>query len=166
QYYFKGGELLEAGLAFDQYNLKWTPYGTSPYFITPETFGDTASGSYYLSAATRARRLQALSNLFLAPQHWHGRHHFKFGADFHRLIYGPQLAPPAHIFSAPGAKSAHCSEYLPCHRAFSESLCTLLHFFRRSAFLHLQLRVQRLRPGPLVDQQSSAGRIRPPPRLG
>jgi len=92
QYYFKGGELLEAGLAFDQYNLKWTPYGTSPYLITPETFGDTASGSYYLSAATRARRLQALTNLFLAPHHWHGRHDLKLGADFDRLIYDAQFA--------------------------------------------------------------------------
>ena len=92
QYYFKGGELLEAGLAFDQYKLQWTPYGTSPYVITPEMFGDTASGSYYLSAATRARRWQALANLFLAPHHWHGRHDLKFGADFDRLIYDAQFA--------------------------------------------------------------------------
>ena len=33
QHYFAGGELLEAGLAFDQYNLSLTPYGMSPYFI-------------------------------------------------------------------------------------------------------------------------------------
>jgi len=91
QYYFPGGELLEAGLAFDQYNLKWTPNGTSPYFIAPEPLGETASGSYYLSEATRARRWQALSNLFLPPQHWHGRHDLKFGADFDRLVYDAQF---------------------------------------------------------------------------
>jgi len=89
QYYFPGGELLEAGLAFDQYNLKWTPYGTSPYSINSD---ETAGGSYYLSAATRARRWQALANLFLPAQHWHGRHDFKFGADIDRLIYDAQFA--------------------------------------------------------------------------
>jgi hypothetical protein len=92
QYYFRGGELLEAGLAFDQYNLKWTPYGTLPYFITPEILGETASGSYYLSTTTRARRWQALSNLFLPPHHWHGRHDFKIGVDFDRLVYDAQYA--------------------------------------------------------------------------
>ena len=92
QHYFPGGELLEAGLAFDQYKLKWTPYRTSPYYITQETLGETANGSYYLSEATRARRWQALSNLFLAPKRWHGRHDFKFGADFDRLTYDAQFA--------------------------------------------------------------------------
>lgn len=79
QYYFKGGELLEEGVGFDQYNLQWTPYGTAPYFITPETYGETASGSYYLSETTRARRWQALTNLFLGPHHWYGRHDLKLG---------------------------------------------------------------------------------------
>jgi hypothetical protein len=88
QYYFRGGELLEAGLAFDEYNLKWTPYGVSPYYITPETAG----GNYYLTEATRARRWQALTNLFLAPQHWHGRHDFKVGADFDRILYDARFA--------------------------------------------------------------------------
>jgi len=92
QYYFPGGELLEAGLAFDQYNLKYTPYGTLPYFTTPETLGETASGSYYLSESTRARRWQALSNLFLPSHHWHGRHDLKLGVDFDRLLYDAQFS--------------------------------------------------------------------------
>ena len=92
QHYFRGGELLETGLAFDQYNLKLTPYGTLPYFLTPETLGETAGGNYYLSEATRALRWQALSNLFLPPHHWHGRHDFKFGVDFDRLVYDAQFA--------------------------------------------------------------------------
>jgi hypothetical protein len=92
QHYFQGGELLEVGLAFDQYNLQWTPHGTSPYYITPETVGETAGGSYYLFQGTHARRWQALSNLFLAPHHWHGRHDFKVGVDFDRLIYDARFA--------------------------------------------------------------------------
>ena len=107
QYYFPGGELLEAGLAFDQYNLKWTPYGTSPYFITPEPLGETARGSYYLSEATRARRWQALSNLFLPPQHWHGRHDLKFGADFDRLVYDAQFARQPISYWPSSAATAH-----------------------------------------------------------
>jgi hypothetical protein len=144
QYYFKGGELLEAGLAFDQYNLKWTPYGTSPYFITPETFGDTASGSYYLSAATRARRLQALSNLFLAPQHWHGRHDLKFGADFDRLIYDAQFARQPISFlrqgqnppTAPNTCRAIAPSLNPCalYSTFSGGLPSSTYNFESSAY--------------------------------
>jgi hypothetical protein len=92
QHYFGGGELLETGLAFDRYNLKLTPYGTLPYFLTPETLGEAAGGNYYLSEATRAHRWQALSNLFLPPHHWHGRHDLKFGADIDRLVYDAQFA--------------------------------------------------------------------------
>lgn len=92
QYYFKGGELIEEGVGFDQYNLQYTPYGTSPYFITPEPLGETSSGSYYLSATTRARRWQALTNLFLGPHQWHGRHDLKFGTDVDVLVYDSQFA--------------------------------------------------------------------------
>jgi hypothetical protein len=83
QHYFKGGELLEAGFGFIQYGLKQTPLGTLPYFISPETTG----GNYYFSGQTRARRYQALSNLYLSPKHWHGQHELKFGGDFDRLVY-------------------------------------------------------------------------------
>jgi hypothetical protein len=92
QYYFKGGELIEEGVGFDQYNLQYTPYGTSPYFITPEPLGETSSGSYYLSTTTRARRWQVLTNLFLGPHQWHGRHDLKFGSDVDVLIYDAQFA--------------------------------------------------------------------------
>jgi hypothetical protein len=144
QYYFKGGELLEAGLAFDQYNLKWTPYGTSPYFIAPETFGDTASGSYYLSAATRARRLQALTNLFLAPHHWHGRHDLKLGADFDRLIYDAQFARQPISFlrqgqnppTAPNTCRAIAPSLNPCalYSTFSGGLPSSTYNFESSAY--------------------------------
>ena len=144
QYYFKGGELLEAGLAFDQYKLKWTPYGTSPYFITPEVFGDTASGSYYLSAATRARRWQALANLFLAPHHWHGRHDLKVGADFDRLIYDAQFArqPVSFLrqgqspFTAPNTCLTIALAMDPCslYSTFSGGLPSTTHNFESSAY--------------------------------
>ena len=44
QHYFAGGQLLETGFAFDQYNLQLTPYGSLPYYVNP----NTAGGSFYL----------------------------------------------------------------------------------------------------------------------
>ncbi len=83
QYYFQGGELLETGFGFVQYGLNLTPAGTLPYFISPETTG----GNFYLLANTRARRWQGVSNLYLAPKQWHGRHEVKLGFDVDRLSY-------------------------------------------------------------------------------
>jgi hypothetical protein len=88
QHYFAGEQLLETGFAFDQYNLQLTPYGTLPYFVNPTTAG----GSYYLRDETHARRLQALSNLFLPPRQWHGRHDLKVGVDLDRLSYNAEFA--------------------------------------------------------------------------
>ncbi len=88
QHYFAGGQLLETGFAFDQYNLQSTPYGTLPYFLNPTTTG----GSYYLNDETHAHRLQLLSNLFLPPRQWHGRHDFKVGIDLDRISYDAQFA--------------------------------------------------------------------------
>jgi len=143
QHYFAGGELLEAGLAFDQYNLKWTPYGTSPYFIAPEPLGETASGSYYLSEATHARRWQALANLFLAPHQWHGRHDFKFGADFDRLIYDAQFArqPISYWPSSPASGPCPTNNGIPtlpspCSRysTFSGGSPSATYNFESSAY--------------------------------
>jgi hypothetical protein len=88
QHYFAGGQLLETGFAFDQYNLQLTPYGTLPYYVNPIIAG----GSYYLGDETHARRWQALSNLFLPPQQWHGRHDFKVGVDLDRISYNAEFA--------------------------------------------------------------------------
>jgi hypothetical protein len=95
QHYFKDGELLEAGLAFDQYNVGITPYGTQPYVIPAASASITASqaaGDYYLTYGTHAKRWQALSNLYLPshlfPEHqWLGRHDFKVGIDLDRIDY-------------------------------------------------------------------------------
>ncbi len=144
QYYFPGGELFEAGLAFDQYNLKYTPYGTSPYFITPETLGETASGNYYLSANTRARRWQALSNLYLPPHHWYGRHDLKIGADFDRLLYDAQFARQPISFLLHGQNPPTASNTCltpplpsPCslYSTFSGGLPSATYNFESSAYI-------------------------------
>ena len=83
QHYFTGGSLLEAAFGFNRYDLTLIPRGLEPYFISPETAG----GNYYLSAHTRADRWQVVSNLFLRPREWHGRHNFKVGIDLDRLRY-------------------------------------------------------------------------------
>lgn len=88
QHYFAGGQLLETGFAFDQYNLQLTPYGSLPYYVNP----NTAGGSYYLGDETHARRWQALTNLFFPPRQWHGRNDFKVGVDLDRITYNAEFA--------------------------------------------------------------------------
>ncbi len=88
QHYFAGGQLLDAGFAYDQYNLKMTPYGTLPYFVNESTAG----GSYYLGDETHARRWQGLANLLLPSHQWLGRHDFKVGVDLDRISYDAQFA--------------------------------------------------------------------------
>jgi hypothetical protein len=87
QHYFAGGQLLETGFAFDQYNVHLTPYGTAPYQITP----NTAFGNYYLNETTQAERFQGLFNLYLPSHQWHGRHDFKLGADLDRISYNAEF---------------------------------------------------------------------------
>jgi len=88
QHYFSGGQLLETGFAFDQYNVQLTPYGTLPYTDNPVT----TSGSYYLADDTHARRWQILSNLFFPSRQWHGRHDLKVGIDLDRIDYDAAFA--------------------------------------------------------------------------
>src|SRR5579872_4607893 len=83
QHYFDNGLLVETGIAFDQYDITLTPYGSIPYFVNTETAG----GNYYLNAETTATRWQGLSNVYLPPQQWHGRHEFKVGIDLDRISY-------------------------------------------------------------------------------
>jgi hypothetical protein len=87
QYYFRGGALLETGFGVDQYSVAFTPHGNSPYIVM--TAG--ATGNYYLHLNTRARRVQGVANLYLAPHPWHGRHDIKMGADLDRLNYDAQF---------------------------------------------------------------------------
>ena len=121
QHYFSGGELLEAGLAFNEYSLELNPYGSLAYYVNPTTAG----GSYYLNEDTHARRWQALSNFFLPPRQWHGRHDFKVGVDLDRISYDAQFArqpiaffndnntltSPGLCFTAPHGTNFPCTRY-------------------------------------------------------
>ncbi|HTW59467.1 MAG TPA: TonB-dependent receptor [Terriglobales bacterium] len=126
QHYFKGGELLEAGFAFDQYNLQMTPYGDLPFFLNAgsSTVTATTGGSYYLTDETHARRWQALSNLFLPSHQWHGRHDLKFGVDLDRISYDAEfnrqpisfLSGSNVLTSADECQTAPQNASFPCTR--------------------------------------------------
>ncbi len=98
QHSFEGGELLETGFGFDEYRVKLTPYGTLPYFVNPST----ANGSYYFQDETRARRWQAIGNLYFRPLQWHGRHDWKAGVDLDLISYDATFGrqPISYLTSA------------------------------------------------------------------
>lgn len=103
QHYFAGNELLETGLAIDQYNQRLTPYGSLPYWVNAGTDTQlaTAGGNYYLNQQTHARRLQALANVYFPPREWHGHHDFKIGVDLDRITYNAEFArSPISFLSA------------------------------------------------------------------
>ncbi len=139
QHYFTGGQLLETGIAFDQYNLRLTPYASSPYFQNENTTG----GSFYLNEETNATRLQGIANLYLPPRQWLGRHDFKFGIDLNRISYDAQFqrqpytfltdsnavtsADPNLCFTAPEDKNFPCTRYstfgpAPLHEAYNSEV--------------------------------------------
>src|SRR5579863_683527 len=94
QYYFRDGALLEAGFGVDQYSVALTPHGTIPYVVLPpgpSGIQGGATGNYYEHQNTLARRVQALSNLYLSPHQWHGRHDIKAGFDVDRLNYDAEF---------------------------------------------------------------------------
>ena len=121
QHYLNGGELVEAGVAFAQYNLRLTPYGAAPYFVNPNTSG----GNYYLASQTTATRWQGILNVYLPPGQWHGRHDFKVGADLGRLDYDAEflrqpisyltgsntLTTPDLCYTAPQTATFPCTRY-------------------------------------------------------
>ncbi len=137
QHYFAGGQLLETGLAFAEYSAELNPYGSLSYFLNPTTAG----GSYYLDDDTHAHRWQALSNLFLPPRQWHGRHDFKVGVDLDRISYDAHffrqpisflsgnntLTSPDLCFTAPQNAKFPCTRYstfspAPRHEQFNTEI--------------------------------------------
>ena len=104
QYYFRGGALLETGFGVDQYTVDQTPHGDNPYIVLPPGPAGTegATGNYYRQENTLARRVQALSNLYLPPREWHGRHDIKLGTDLDRLNYDAQFLRHPISFLQPG----------------------------------------------------------------
>lgn len=102
QYYFRGGALLETGFGVAQYDVGLAPQGNGSYILTTEA----AAGNYYLHENTSARRMQGLTNLYLPPHQWHGRHDIKVGADLDRLNYDAQFARQPISFLQPGQPTA------------------------------------------------------------
>jgi hypothetical protein len=131
QHYFAGGQLLETGFAFDQYNLQMTPYGVQPYFVNTLTAG----GDYYLADETHARRLQGILNLFLPSHEWHGRHDFKVGTDLDRIMYDAEferqpisfLSNDNVLTSANECQTAAQNDQFPCTR-YSTFTAAPLHY--------------------------------------
>jgi hypothetical protein len=140
QHYFTGGELLDSGFAYSEYDLQMTPYGDSPYFVNAGTSTTlaTSGGNYYLADETHARRWQLLENLFLPSHQWHGRHDFKVGTDLDRISYDARfernpisylngadlLTSPDECLSAEQNNQFPCTRYstfgpAPLHRQFN-----------------------------------------------
>jgi hypothetical protein len=176
QHYFAGGELLETGFAYDQYNLHRTPYGTLPYFVNPSTAG----GSYYLEDETHARRLQALANLFFPTHEWMGRHDFKVGVDIDRISYDAQFArrPISFLSDAntvpPGSpdlcRTAVQDEDFPCTRYSTFGAGTLHEQFNVEISAYVEDRwlvTDRLlvEPGVRIDWDEVVRRPNVAPRL-
>ena len=142
QHYFAGGQLLETGFAIDQYNLRLTPYGTAPYVVNTIT----AFGNYYLSEETHARREQGLANLYLPPQHWHGRHDFKLGVDLDRISYDAQFQrQPISFLSGTLTPSANntcltavMDSHFPCTRYSTFGPAPLHDQFNTEASMYLE----------------------------
>jgi hypothetical protein len=109
QHYFAGGALLEAAFGFNRYDLNQISRGFDPYFISPET----ASGNYYLTAHTRADRWQVVSNLYLRPREWHGRHEFKVGIDLDRLRYDANYVRTPISYLREGQRPGDCLTVKP-----------------------------------------------------
>ena len=103
QHAFSQESLFELRFAFSRYGLQQTPLGTAPYVITPET----ATGNYYLTAHTIARRSQLVADLY-TPKNWHGRHDFLVGADLDRLSYDQEFnrRPLTSLRNCPSATGA------------------------------------------------------------
>jgi hypothetical protein len=104
QYYFRGGALLETGFGVDQYSVALTPHGDNPYIVlAPGPSGNQGVvGDFFEQRNTLARRVQALSNLYLPPRQWHGRHDIKVGTDLDRLNYDAQFLRNPISFLQPG----------------------------------------------------------------
>jgi hypothetical protein len=99
QYSFGNGTLLETGFGVAQYDTTLSPQGNASYV---ELFF-SAAGNYYLHQNAIARRLQGISNLYLAPRQWHGRHDIKVGVDVDRLNYNAQFLRQPISFEQQGA---------------------------------------------------------------
>lgn len=174
QHYFPSGDLLETGFAFNQYNTRYTPYGTAPYFVNTNTTG----GNYYLTQQTNATRWQGIANLYVRTHEWHGRHDLKFGLDLERIDYDARffrrpvayltdnntLTVPDLCFTAPQDKNFPCTRYssftpAPLHEQFNDEVSSYLEdrWSISNRFL--------VEPGVRLDWDSLIHRSNVAPRL-
>ena len=190
QHYFKGGELVETGFGFDQYNVAITPYGVEPYVIPAASASLTesqAQGDYYLTDATHAKRWQGIVNLFLPTRHfadhpWLGRHDFKVGVDLDRIGYdaefsrqpisflqplqsGGTIAPcPVDAAGLPADPDPTCARY----STFSGGALSTIYNFEMSAYAEDRWSVTNrllIEPGVRLDWDEIVRGAKVAPRL-
>lgn len=82
-----GGSLLEFGFAYGAYASDSIPRGVAPYVLRPEG----ASGNFFETNRSTARRWQAIASLWMPAFAWHGRHRLRFGLDLDRITYHQAL---------------------------------------------------------------------------
>jgi len=82
-HYFSNGALLETGFAWNAFNDRFRPQGTSPYIITPSL----NQGNYFESFRGTSRRAQGIANLFLKPFTSFGRHEVKVGTEIDQINF-------------------------------------------------------------------------------
>lgn len=82
-HYFSGGALLETGFAWNAFNDRYRPQGTSPFVITP----NLNTGNYFESFHGTSRRAQGIANLFLRPFNALGPHELKLGTEIDQINY-------------------------------------------------------------------------------
>jgi hypothetical protein len=81
--YFANQTLVETGVGVSEFRTDVLPRGTLPTLQT--VFGN--AGNFFETSVQRARRVQGFTNIYLPPQHWHGRHEFKVGGDADAIKY-------------------------------------------------------------------------------
>ena len=87
QWSFKGGALLDVGVADMRFRDGYEPHGSTPYELTPEL----AEGSYFENLTGRSQRTEATATLYLPPRHWAGRHDFQAGIDLDHIGYNENV---------------------------------------------------------------------------
>ena len=164
QHYFAGGQLLETGFAFDQYNAQLTPYGSLPYFINP----NTAGGNFYLADQTHARRWQALSNLFLPRTSGTAVTISKSESISTAFPTTPTFArQPISFLSGANTQPSTSPDLCLTAPQDANFPCTRYSTFGPApAARAIQHRSQRLRRRSLEHHQPPAHRTRHPLRLG
>ena len=92
-HYFAGGALLETGFAWNAFNDRYRPQGTSAFVITP----NLNTGNYFQSFHGTSRRAEGIANLFLRGFTALGRHEVRLGTEIDQINF-TQLYQDAPFF--------------------------------------------------------------------